>query len=198
MSLIKFVASKTFFKQLIFAIIGIVAFAFGMMKWLNVTTNHDQKIEVPNLEKMNLADVENKLEDLDLNFIVIDSASYNPSFPPKSVIDQSPEAGDFVKEHRKIYLTLNPSRYADVEIPNLFGRSKRQVTSQLLSIGFRVSSEEILVKDIAKDVVRGMQFNGKEIKQGDKIPKNSIITLMLGDGEGTDRYKSTTEASTNE
>ncbi len=195
MSLIKFVTSKTFLKQLIFAAIGLIVFVFAIMKWLNVTTNHDQKIEVPKLEKMSLKAVEDKLEDLDLNFVVIDSASYNPNFPPKSVIEQSPEAGDFVKEQRKIYITLNPSGYADVEIPDLFGRTKRQATSQLLSIGFRVSSKEILVKDIAKDVVRGLKFNGKELKMGDKVPKNSMITLMLGDGEGNGRYKSTTEGS---
>ena len=195
MSLIKFVTSKTFLKQLIFAAIGLIVFVFAIMKWLNVTTNHDQKIEVPKLEKMSLKAVEDKLEDLDLNFVVIDSASYNPNFPPKSVIEQSPEAGDFVKEQRKIYITLNPSGYADVEIPDLFGRTKRQATSQLLSIGFRVSSKEILVKDIAKDVVRGLKFNGKELKKGDKVPKNSMITLMLGDGEGNGRYKSTTEGS---
>lgn len=192
MSLIQFIKSKTFLKQLIFAAIGLIIFVFGIMKWLDITTNHDQKIQVPSLEKMSLQDVENKLEDLDLNFVVIDSASYNPSYPAKSVIDQSPEAGDFVKEQRKIYITLNPSDYKDVEMPDLFGRTKRQATSQLLAIGFRVSSQEILVKDIAKDVVRGMKFNGKEVRKGDKIPKNSMITLMLGDGEGSGRYKSTT------
>lgn len=195
MSLIQFVKSKTFLKQLIFAAIGLIVFVFAIMKWLNVTTNHDQKIEVPNLEKMSLANVENTLEDLELNFVVIDSASYNPNFPPKSVIEQSPEAGDFVKEQRKIYITLNPSGYKDIEMPDLFGRTKRQATSQLLAIGFRVSSKEILVKDIAKDVVRGLKFNGKELKKGDKVPKNSMITLMLGDGEGRGRYKSTTEGS---
>ena len=195
MGLIQFVKSKTFLKQLLFAIIGLVLFIFGVMKWLNITTNHDQKIEVPGLEKMSLSNVESTLEDLELNFVVIDSASYNPNYPPKSVIEQSPEAGSFVKEKRKIYLTLNPSGYKDVEIPDLFGRTKRQATSQLLGIGFRVSSTEILVKDIAKDVVRGLKFKGKELKKGDEIPKNSMITLMLGNGEGTGRYKSTTEGS---
>ena len=195
MGLIQFIKSKTFLKQLLFAIIGLVLFIFGVMKWLNITTNHDQKIEVPSLEKMSLSNVESILEDLELNFIVIDSASYNPNYPPKSVIEQSPEAGNFVKEKRKIYLTLNPSGYKDIEIPDLFGRTKRQTTSQLLGIGFRVSSTEILVRDIAKDVVRGLKFKGKELKKGDKIPKNSMITLMLGDGEGTGRYKSTTEGS---
>lgn len=195
MSLIQFIKSKTFLKQLLLAIIGMVLFVFGVMKWLDITTNHDQKIEVPSLEKMSLQDVENTLEDLDLNFVIIDSVSYNPNFPPKSVIEQSPEAGNFVKENRKIYLTLNPSGYKNVEIPILYGKTKRQATAQLLAIGFRISSKEILVSDIAKDVVRGLKFKGKELKEGDKIPKNSMITLMLGDGEGSGRYKRTTQGT---
>ena len=188
MSLVQFIKSKLFLKQLLYAGIGIVIFVFIIMKWLNISTNHDQKIEVPNLEKMSLTDVEKALEDLDLNFVVIDSASYNPNYPKRAVIDQDPEPGDFVKENRKIYLTLNPSGYKDVEIPNLIGKTRRQVTSQLRSIGFRVDDEVIYVSDIAKDVVRGMKFSNKNLKAGDKIPKNSLITLKLGDGKGTGRY----------
>lgn len=189
MSLIQFFKSKSFLIQLAIALVGLILFVFIVMKWLNISTNHDQKIEVPNLEKMSLLKVENELEDLDLNFVVIDSASYNPDYPQKSVIDQSPEAGDFVKENRKIYITLNPSGYKDVEIPNLLGKTKRQVTSQLLAIGFRISPKEIYVNDIAKDVVRGLRYGGKNLKVGDEIPKNSLITLKLGDGKGSGRYK---------
>ncbi len=189
MSLIKFLRSKTFVKQLLYALIGIIIFVFAIMKWLNITTNHNQKIEVPDMAKMSLTDVEKTLEELDLNFVVIDSASYNPNYPRKAVIDQDPEPGDFVKENRKIYLTLNPSGYKDVEIPNLFGKTRRQVTSQLRAIGFRVDNEVIYVSDIAKDVVRGLKFNKKNLKVGDKIPKNSLIKLKLGDGKGRGRYK---------
>lgn len=189
MSLIQFVKTKLFLKQLIIAAIGLIVFIFIVFKWLNISTNHDQKIEVPNLEKMRLKKVEITLEYIDLKFVVIDSASYNPNYPKKSVIEQSPEAGDFVKEDRKIYITLNPSGYKNVEIPDVYGKTKRQVISQLLAVGFRLSSEEIYVRDIAKDVVRGLMFDGKELKKGDKIPKNSVITLKLGDGRGTRRYK---------
>ena len=188
MSLVQFIKSKLFLKQLLYAGIGMIIFVFIIMKWLNISTNHDQKIEVPNLEKLSLNDVEKTLEELDLNFVVIDSASYNPSYPKKAVIDQDPEPGDFVKENRKIYLTLNPSGYKDVEIPNLFGKTRRQVTSQLRSIGFRVDDEVVYVYDIAKDVVRGLICNSKNLKVGDKIPKNSLITLKLGNGKGTGRY----------
>lgn len=189
MSLIQFVTSKTFFKQLLFALGGIVLLIFIVMKWLNITTHHNQKIEVPDLQKLSLTDVEMKLNSLDLNFVVIDSASYNPNFPPKSVIEQSPETGEFVKENRKIYLTLNPTKYKNVIIPNLFGKTKRQATAQLLAIGFRISSNDVYVSDIAKDVVRGLKFDGKELKAGDKIPKNSLISMKLGDGRGSGRYK---------
>ena len=189
MNIIKFITSKVFVKQLIIAGIGMIIFIFAVMKWLQISTHHNQKIEVPNLQKMSLQKVESTLNELDLNFVVIDSASYNPSYPKKSVIEQSPEAGDFVKEKRKIYLTLNPSGYKDVEVPDLYGRTKRQATSQLLAIGFRISSTEIYVKDIAKDVVRGLQLNGKDLKVGSKIPKNSLITFKLGDGKGSKPYK---------
>lgn len=188
MSLVQFVKSKLFLKQLLYAGIGMIIFVFIIMKWLNISTNHDQKIEVPNLEKLSLNDVEKTLEELDLNFVVIDSASYNPNYPKKAVIDQDPEPGDFVKENRKIYLTLNPSGYKDVEIPNLFGKTRRQVTSQLRSIGFRVDDKVVYVNDIAEDVVRGLIFSSKNLKVGDKVPKNSLITLKLGNGKGTGRY----------
>lgn len=188
MSLVKFISSKTFLKQLAIAVVGLVIFVFIVMKWLDISTNHNQKIEVPNLEKMSLEKVQKTLTELDLDFVVLDSTSYNPNFPKKSVIEQDPEPGDFVKEERKIYLTLNPSGYKNVEIPNVYGKTKRQAISQLKAIGFRISSNEIFVTDIAKNVVRGLQFNGKKLTAGDKIPKNSSITLKLGDGKGSGRY----------
>lgn len=189
MSLFKFVFSKSFIKQLIFAGIGMIAFVFIVMKWLNISTHHNQKIEVPNLEKLSLVEVEQTLKELDLRFKVQDSASFNPNYPKNSVIEQNPEAGDFVKENRQIYLILNPSGYRDVNIPDLYGKTKRQAISQLRAIGFRVAEKEELVSDIAKDVVRGLKFESKSLKEGDKIPKNSVITLVLGDGEGKTRYK---------
>ena len=188
MSLIQFVKSKIFLKQLLVAFLAIIVFVFVVMKWLNISTNHNQKIEVLDLKKMNLEKVEKTLAELDLNFVVIDSTSYNPDFPKKSVIEQSPEAGDFVKEGRKIYLTLNPSGYKNVEIPDLYGKTKRQANSQLKAYGFRISDDIMYVSDIAKDVVRGLKFNGKDLKAGDKIPKNSLIILKLGDGNGTGQY----------
>jgi len=102
MSIFQFIKSKTFFKQAGIAIVGLVVFVFVLQWWFGFTTNHDQKIQVPDLQKMELSEVEKTLKALDLRFEVIDSASYNPSYPNRSVIEQNPEVGDFVKENRKI------------------------------------------------------------------------------------------------
>jgi beta-lactam-binding protein with PASTA domain len=193
MSFIQFIKSKVFLKQLLMAFVGFLVLIVLSVIWLNVSTNHNQKIEVPNLSKMSLEKVEETLNELDLNWEVIDSASYNPDYPKKSVIEQSPEAGDFVKENRKIYLTLNPSGFKDVEIPDFYGKTKRQATSQLTAIGFRISAQEIYVKDIAKDVVRGLVYNGRDLKTGDKIPQNSELILKLGDGNEGEPQTETVE-----
>lgn len=183
MSIFKFLKSKTFFKQIAIAIIGFVVLFFGLKSWLNIITNHDQKIQVPDLHKLTISEVERKLKELDLDYKILDSASYNPNYPKKSVIEQSPEAGDFVKEKRKIYLTLNPSKYRDITIPDLNGRTKRQAISELQAIGFIVGTEFTYVKDIGLDVVRGLRYEGKILNPNDKLPKNSIIDLVLGDGK---------------
>lgn len=183
MSWFQFLKSKTFFIQLALAAIFVFVLIFSINWWLGYTTNHNQKIQVPDLHQMNLADLETTLKNLNLDYIVIDSASYNPSYPKKSVIDQVPKGGDFVKEKRKIYLTLNPSKYRDITIPDLNGRTKRQAISQLQSIGFKIG-EFSYVPDIGKDVVRGIKNNGIEIKPGKKLPKNAVLDLILGDGEG--------------
>lgn len=184
MNLLRFLISKTFLKQLAIAGIGFFVLVFGLKFWLGYTTNHNQKIAVPDLNKIPIDKAAEKLKELNLDFIVIDSANYNPTYPKKSVIEQSPEAGDFVKEKRKIYLTLNPSKFRDVTLPQLNGKTKRQAISNLRSIGINVNTKFIYVKDIGKDVVRGIRFRGKTVNMGDKIPLNSIVDLILGNGKG--------------
>ena len=184
MSLIQFLKSKTFFVQIAIAIVGLLLFVFVLKFWLGVTTNHNQKIQVPDLQKLTLDEVDRMLKELDLDYKIIDSASFNPDYPKKSVIEQTPEAGDFVKEKRKIYLTLNPSKYRDVTMPDLNGRTKRQASSQLRAMGLNVGTNYTFVNDIGKDVVRGLRFKGKIVNEGDKLPLNSIVDLVLGNGRG--------------
>ncbi|GGG22640.1 PASTA domain-containing protein [Christiangramia forsetii] len=161
------------------------------MQWLDYSTNQDQRIEVPDLAKMNLNVVEDRLNERNLDFEILDSANFNPDFPRYSVIDQVPAPGKFVKEDRKIYLTLNPSGFRKIEIPNnLIRKTRRQVEPTLRSLGFEIG--EISYKpDIAEDAVLELRHKGKLVQPGDEIMKTSIIDLVLGDGSG--RYRSDDE-----
>ena len=181
MQLLQYLKSKTFLRTIITILISVIIGIFLLTKFLNFKTNHNQKIQVPDLAKLTLNEADKSLADLDLAFIVIDSASYNPEYPPKSVIEQNPEAGDFVKEGRKIYLTLNPSSYRKIKMPHVLGKTKRQVITHLKSVGFRIG-EYYYIPDIGRDVVRKIKMGAKELKSGDLIPKNSEIDLVMGDG----------------
>ncbi len=181
MKIIKYLKSKEFLRTMIFMGVVVIILFFGLSKWMHYYTKHDQKIEVPNLEKLSTDDAEKILSDENLIFYVLDSASFNPKYPPRSVISQNPSAGDFVKEHRKIYLTLNPSTYRKIIVPEVIGLTKRQVVIQLKSMGFNIG-KELYIKDLGLDVVRSLEVNKRKINPGDKLPKNTTIDLILGDG----------------
>ncbi len=182
MSFINFLKSKEFLNQLIIAVISLFLVVIIGLFWLKYKTNHYQKIEVPVLIGVNIDEVAALLEDLDLRYEVIDSTKYNPEFPGNSVIEQSPMGGSFVKENRKIYLKINPSSYELISVPDVYGKTNRQATALLLSIGYRIGDNPTYVNDIALDVVRGLLYNGKEVNTGQKIPRNSKLEFILGDG----------------
>lgn len=183
MTFLKFLFTKLFLKQLIIAFIAIIVLILVILWWLKLSTNHNQKIEVPDLAKMSLNDVEEKLDELDLRFEILDSANYNPDYPKYSVIEQIPNAGKFVKEDRKIYLTLNPSSYRKLKLPEVVGRTRRQAEPTLLAMGFRIG--KITYRSyIAKDEVLELRHQGKKVEPGTKLQITTIIDLVLGDGKG--------------
>lgn len=184
MSLLNYIKSKTFLKQLGFAIVGLLVFIILLMQWMKISTNHTQKIEVPDLSKLTISEVKIKLDELDLDLMVLDSTNYNPDYPPLSVIEQDPEAGDFVKENRKIYLKINRPTYQDILIPDVLRKSRRNAETVLKSVGFKIGKNHKYVPDIARNVVRGLYFNGKPVDVGSKLPKNSALDFKLGDGNG--------------
>lgn len=180
MNFFRFLVSKAFWVQILLAVIVTVLFAFLMLKWLDHRTRHGQSVEVPNLSKLELDEVDRQLSELNLRRQLLDSANYNPDFPKYSVIEQNPLPGKRVKEGRKIYLKLNPSGYPKIEIPNMIRFTRRQVEPTLRSLGFEIG--DITYKpDIAKDAVLEMWANGKKIEPGDELMKTTVIDLVLGD-----------------
>ena len=184
MTFFKFLLTRTFLKQLAIAVLVLIILSFLILWWLRATTNHNQKIEVPDLAKMLLDDVEETLDDLDLRYEILDSANYNPNYPKYSVIEQIPASGKFVKEDRKIYLTLNPSGYRKVKVPEVVGKTRRQAEPTLLATGFKIGKVSYRPY-IAKDEVLELRYKGEKVNPGTELQKTSVIDLILGDGSGS-------------
>jgi len=183
MSIVKFLISKTFFKQLALAIVAVVVLCFVMLKWLNITTNNGEFVIVPDLKGKSVETVKIELKDNDLEMKIQDSANFNPKYPKYSVIEQSPVAGAQVKENRKIYLILNPSGYRKVEVPkNVLKKTFRQVKPTLEALGFQIG--EVTYKDAIGEGLISMSFEGKTLTSGTLLPLMSKIDLVMGNGKG--------------
>jgi len=200
MSLKDYLKSKVFVVQVFVALIIIFVLGYLFMHWLTFTTDHGNEITVPNLSKMSEEQVEEKLDDLDLDYVLLDSVDFNPAYPKHTVVEQDPLPGAKVKVNRKIYIKINSSGFTMVRIPNLIEKTYRQAVPTLKSLGLEPG--EIIYKPyLGKDMVIEMHCNGKKLNPGDKIFKSSKIDLVLGDGnegfvESTDSLS--TETSPNE
>jgi beta-lactam-binding protein with PASTA domain len=182
MSLKEYLQSRTFLFQMMIAIVIIGALAYLFMHWLTYTTDHGNEITVPNLRKLSELEVEEKLDDLNLDYVLLDSVDYNPDFPKHTVVEQDPVAGSKVKEDRKIYIRINSSGFKTVKIPNLIEKTYRQAVPTLKALGLEEGT--ITYKPyLGKDMVIEMRWNGKKLNPGDKVFKSSKIDLVLGDGE---------------
>lgn len=182
MSLRKFLTSSTFFKNLFFAIVIVILFLVAFVKFLDFSTNHGEEIKVPNLSKMKLEIAEEKLDEEGLEVFLLDTVEFRPEFPPYSIVEQDPIAGSKVKDGRKIYVKLNAGGYAMVTFPDLKNKTFRQATNALRALGL-VEGELKYVPDLAKDIVLEVSYNGRPVKAGDKLMKNSKIDFVLGDGK---------------
>jgi eukaryotic-like serine/threonine-protein kinase len=182
MSFRKYITSKVFFTQVLIAmgIVGLVSYLF--FHWITYATNHGQEITVPNLGKLSAEQAEERLSELDLDYIILDTVDYNPDFPKLSIVDQEPKPGAKVKAGRKVYLKINAEKFTMVIIPDLIEKTYRQAVPTLKAVGLEEGT--ISYKPyLGKDMVLEMLLNGRKLKAGDKVLKSSKIDLVLGDGK---------------
>jgi beta-lactam-binding protein with PASTA domain len=176
------IKTKTFFLQVFYALCILLAIVLGFMYWLDFTTNHGEEITVPNLAKMTTEQAQEKLDELDLEYVVLDTVDFRKDFPKFSVVEQDPVAGAKVKKDRKIYLKVNSPGFTSVKRPDLIEKTLRQAEPTLKAVGLEIGTLSY-VPYLGKDMVLKMKIDGKVINPGDKVLKSSKIDLVLGDGK---------------
>ncbi|WP_367768668.1 PASTA domain-containing protein [Flavobacterium sp. WC2421] len=184
MSLRKYLTSRVFFLQVFIAVLIIAVLGYLFMHWLTFTTNHGNEIAVPNLSKLTEEQVEEKLDDLDLDYVLLDSVDYRNDYPKYSVVQQDPLPGAKVKEGRKVYIKINSSGFSSVKVPDLIEKTYREAVPTLKALGLEEGTITY-IPNLGKDMVLEMRYKGRNIKAGDKVLKSSKIDLVLGDGKAS-------------
>ena len=154
---------------------------------LPMVTNHGESITVPDLEGMPMEELDNFLVKRRLRYEVSDS-SYSARYDPLTVLSQFPEPGAKVKENRKIYLTVNSFIPPSTRMPDLIDRSLRNAELELSSHEL-VRGRILLKPSPFENAVLEQRFEGEEIEPGTKVPKGSVIDLVVGDGFGRRNFQ---------
>lgn len=167
--------------QVCLALFLLFAGIYAVLLSLDGFTRHGEFIVVPDLEHVSLSKAQELLEKSHLRYEVRDSTAYNKEYPPYTVMKQTPEANEKVKKDRKIYLSINPTNFRKIDLPNIIRRPIKEVRPNLASLNIKIGRVTYL-NDISKDAVLRAFYKGKEIKPGDKILENSSIDLECGNG----------------
>ena len=182
MSLKKYLTSRVFFGQVLIALAIIAVLGYLFMHWLTFTTDHGHEIAVPDLRKLTEEQVEDKLDELDLDYELLDSVDFRGDYPKYSVVEQDPMPGTKVKVGRKVYIKINSSGFSSVRIPDLIDKTYREAVPTLKALGLEAGTITY-VPNLGKDMVLEMRYKGRNVKVGDRVLKASKIDLVLGDGK---------------
>ena len=169
---------KRFLKHLLAAAIAVVALIVGAIVFLNIVTQHNQELSVPDLSNMTVEEAE---EMAALNNMVIDvtDSVFVKRMKKGAVYRQNPAPGSKVKKGRRIALTINAVNAKKVTMPNLVGFSMRQAKAELLSRGL-VLGKLIYVQDLATNNVLKQLYHNNEIEPGTMIESESVVDLVVG------------------
>ena len=180
MRFFRFIISKTFLINLLFALLLIGVVFWLTLQYLSQYTLHNQTIAVPDLRGYTLAETDSILSQKGLRYFISDSI-YDKTLQKGSVVEQDPLPNQKVKDNRTIYLVVNALSVPLIPMPDLIDLSLRQALATLETYGFVVGDLEY-IPDLARDAVIEQQTNGKEVKAGDLVKKGSIVNLVMGAG----------------
>lgn len=176
-----FKKNRAFWLNLIAMPIVVVAVIIGVLNWLDEYTHHGQSIIVPNVKGLPIKQAENEFGKKNLKVVVVDS-NFVKGMPAGAVLEQKPEGGAKVKTGRTVYLTINTAEMPKVSIPDIIDNSSyRQAEARLRALGFKLTAPEYISGE--KDWVYGVKYQDKELLSGEKIPREAVLTLCIGDDD---------------
>lgn len=179
-----FVLSKHFVKHAGLVILFYLSTILMTMLYLHISTNHGEKITVPNFAGMDSEKAIALIEDLDLAYEIRDSV-YRPDLPQGTVISQNPLPTSYSLLYTKSgrTISLRVSKNSDLtEMPSLIDKQIKFAEGILTNRGLKYIIKYKATSE-ANGAVLEQLFRGKKINGGVKIPIGSRITLIVGQND---------------
>jgi hypothetical protein len=176
----KFILENPVLKHLILAIVVFCIIIFVALQGLGVYTLHNKAIVIPDVKGLLMADAAVFLENKGLRYEVIDSV-YTKDVKAGAIVESIPAIGSKVKKGRILYITINAHTTQMAAIPDVIDLSLRQGEAQMYAQGF-ISVEIKYVQGPYRDLIVGVEYQGKEMKPRELVPLGSALVLKVGNG----------------
>lgn len=192
--MLDYLKSWEFIKHLLWIAGGIVCLLLLTQLWLRFYTHHGQKIQLQSFKGMHISSAKTKAENHDFELIVSDSI-FIVGKSGGIITDQNPKPGSYVKEGRKIYVTVTKFGVESIrfgDLPSLYGNAFEQKKAEL-----KFREIDLIIKDYTYDPgepdhILEAWYNGqlilsKDVRMDDvQIAKGSTIECILSKPDGGD------------
>ena len=187
----RFFISRYFIKNICIFIATVLIFILLVVQGLKWYTHHTEKISVPSVEGMTVAEAKKIIAERGLEAVVNDSTyeCASKSIKPGQVIPggQQPTPGYQVKKGRKIYLTYLAYTKQPATMPYICkndgkgGESLETAQALLLSAGFVIGkiTEREYEYEAKGKIVLEAKHNGAKVSAGKLLHKGDIIDLVV-------------------
>ena len=182
--------SRSFLLTLVGVAVAAVVVFLALDWGLGWYTNHGQRLQVDDYVGLTTADATDEIEGASFRAEVSDSV-FLVDEPPGIVLRQDPPAGAYVKENRRIYLTVTKTIPDEVTLPGLagtydFDRYNRKLA--MLDVRGRVRDREFSSRyqpnTILKVYYAGEEISEAQLKRGFQVPKGAELEFTVTTSSG--------------
>lgn len=167
--------------NLILAVVITLAIIVGVLFWLDDYTRHNEAVVVPDVKGLSVDKAAEFFTSSGLRYDVADSV-FSKDVPPGAIVELLPSAGSKVKEGRIVFITVNAKTSQMATLPEVTDLSFRQAYALLKAKGF--NNIEIIYKPGEyKDLVIGVQLNGRMLLAGNNVALSSPLELLVSSGD---------------
>ena len=186
----RYLRSRAFLYTLLgLAALGLLAFL--ALDWgLDRYTRHGQRLQVGDYKRLSVEQARRAIEADEFRVEVIDSV-FLIDEPPRTVLRQDPPAGAFVKENRRIYLTVTKAVPDKVTLPALAGTYDldRYLRKLALLDLTGVVREQRYSSRYQPNTILEVYYDGREVSEielrnGFRVPRGSELAFVVSKSSG--------------